>query len=346
MQTITFECEVITPMFLAGADGTTPELRAPSIKGALRFWWRAMNGHLPLAELQKRETEIFGGTSVDSRQRSKVIIRVECDKFESSYKMPVYNINTYDGKYRNINVLYYLAYGHTEYKKIDGRGQTVLSHPFIPPKTKFKIVLRMPNDIKDEIVQSFIAISQFSGIGSKSRNGFGCFGISQILGNENKRIEKPTISLKPFAERELASFTSFSKTTELYETVEDIDDWEGYDNWHTALGAIGASYQGSRESLDNPHHTYFNRLYIAQPIEVKGEKIPNFLGRHSKSLFMNVQKMKNGKFSAKVLFMPYKFIENHPDFEASNITTHQKNYDKQMKIFKDLFVDNDYFEKI
>ncbi|OPX29474.1 MAG: type III-B CRISPR module RAMP protein Cmr1 [Candidatus Omnitrophica bacterium 4484_171] len=48
MKTITFECETITPMFLAGADGRTPELRPPSIKGAMRFWWRAMNGHLPL----------------------------------------------------------------------------------------------------------------------------------------------------------------------------------------------------------------------------------------------------------------------------------------------------------
>lgn len=54
-------------MFLAGADGTTPELRAPSIKGALRFWWRAMNGHLSLSELKKREGEIFG----DNGNRSK-----------------------------------------------------------------------------------------------------------------------------------------------------------------------------------------------------------------------------------------------------------------------------------
>jgi CRISPR-associated protein Cmr1 len=62
MKSITFTCEVITPMFLAGADGSTPELRPASIKGALRFWWRAMNGHLELAEMKKREGEIFGGT--------------------------------------------------------------------------------------------------------------------------------------------------------------------------------------------------------------------------------------------------------------------------------------------
>jgi len=78
MKTITFTCETITPLFLAGADGTTPELRAPSIKGALRFWWRAMNGHLPLDDekdstgktikegLKTLEGKIFGNTSARS----------------------------------------------------------------------------------------------------------------------------------------------------------------------------------------------------------------------------------------------------------------------------------------
>ncbi len=54
METIKFECEIITPMFLGGADGKSAELRAPTINGALRFWWRAMNGHLPLKELHVR----------------------------------------------------------------------------------------------------------------------------------------------------------------------------------------------------------------------------------------------------------------------------------------------------
>jgi len=75
METVTFMCEVITPMFLNGADGQTPELRAPSIKGAMRFWWRALNGHLALNELKKRETEIFGGSG-EKVQRSNIIIQV------------------------------------------------------------------------------------------------------------------------------------------------------------------------------------------------------------------------------------------------------------------------------
>lgn len=89
MKQAIFTCKVLTPMFLNGADGQTPEIRAPSIKGAIRFWWRALNGHLPLLDvldkqekgkvivkgLKSLETEIFGGSG-DTVQRSNVIIQV------------------------------------------------------------------------------------------------------------------------------------------------------------------------------------------------------------------------------------------------------------------------------
>lgn len=77
-------------MFLAGADGKTPELRAASIKGALRFWWRAVNGHWGLeseidrakdkiitAGLRDQESFIFGGAGGgQSEGRSSFTIQV------------------------------------------------------------------------------------------------------------------------------------------------------------------------------------------------------------------------------------------------------------------------------
>jgi len=76
MSTITFKCETVTPMFMAGADGKEPELRAPSIKGVLRFWWRAINGYLELKDLREREAAIFGGSGKE-QGRSKVIINID-----------------------------------------------------------------------------------------------------------------------------------------------------------------------------------------------------------------------------------------------------------------------------
>lgn len=89
MKSITFTCETLTPMFLNGADGATPELRPPAIKAALRFWWRALNAHLPLSvspeaekngvkTLKSLESDIFGGSG-DNIQRSNVIVRILSD---------------------------------------------------------------------------------------------------------------------------------------------------------------------------------------------------------------------------------------------------------------------------
>lgn len=80
MEKITFTCETITPMFLAGADSRTPELRPPSIKGAMRFWWRALHGHLPLKQLKETESKIFGGTGrVQARSCFSIQIQMTDD---------------------------------------------------------------------------------------------------------------------------------------------------------------------------------------------------------------------------------------------------------------------------
>ena len=73
MKNIVFTCETITPLFMFGADGVTPELRAPSIKGILRFWWRAMNAHLDLETLKKTESDIFGSTAQKSRFSIRIV---------------------------------------------------------------------------------------------------------------------------------------------------------------------------------------------------------------------------------------------------------------------------------
>jgi len=85
MNSLTFTCEVVTPLFLAGADGEKPELRAPSIKGAMRFWWRAMHGYLPIddgnvleAGLRSQEAKIFGGGG-DNAKKSSFSLRVLTD---------------------------------------------------------------------------------------------------------------------------------------------------------------------------------------------------------------------------------------------------------------------------
>ncbi|MEW6276669.1 MAG: type III-B CRISPR module RAMP protein Cmr1 [Bacillota bacterium] len=69
---VKFECEVLTPLFLGGADPRlNPELRASSVRGALRYWFRALVGGSNLISyrsvdeierLNREEEQVFGST--------------------------------------------------------------------------------------------------------------------------------------------------------------------------------------------------------------------------------------------------------------------------------------------
>ncbi|GBD18565.1 hypothetical protein HRbin27_01062 [bacterium HR27] len=74
----------LTPLFLGGADPRgDPELRASSVRGALRFWLRALLGGCygtddqALAEIRRIEAETFGEAGgEDKAGASKIVVRV------------------------------------------------------------------------------------------------------------------------------------------------------------------------------------------------------------------------------------------------------------------------------
>lgn len=167
MQTITFTCEVITPMFLAGADGTTPELRPASIKGALRFWWRAMNGHLEWKKMLELEGKIFGNT----QQRSSLIIRIEQDLGKTSKE-----------------------------SLLPHKGGSLT--PCFPKSDESFIVkfslTKIENDFNLESIKAlFILTSILGGLGKRSRRGFGSFRITNI-NNQAYSEEQKLENLLPF----------------------------------------------------------------------------------------------------------------------------------------------------
>ncbi len=61
-ETVEFKVEVLTPMFLGGANGDA-ELRAAPLKNAIRYWWRITKGDIPHNDLRNQEQKLFGGVS-------------------------------------------------------------------------------------------------------------------------------------------------------------------------------------------------------------------------------------------------------------------------------------------
>lgn len=157
MKTIMFECEIITPMFLAGADGRYPEIRPSSIKGSLRFWWRAMNGNLDIKELRRQEENIFGcGGKV--AKRSNVIVRTT---------HPVWNDNFYE---------YLLPHKQKAKSKAFNVGQ------------KFVVFLSLSIEnygFNISMLESlFVLVCLLGGFGKRSRRGFGSVRILKKDGEE------------------------------------------------------------------------------------------------------------------------------------------------------------------
>lgn len=151
MESQEFEVEIVTPLFLGGADPNKAELRAPSIKGSLRFWWRAFNPHFSLRDLKKNEAEIFGdaGDSNNSFGKSRV----------------------------RINLVKDLRFENMRYNPVPHK-QVKFKFPCFSPGNKF--ALKVYGD--ENIFNLFKLFSIVGGLGKRSRRGFGSVMINKING--------------------------------------------------------------------------------------------------------------------------------------------------------------------
>lgn len=291
MESITYKCRFLTPAFLGGADPRgTPELRPSSIKGALRFWWRAQSGIEDVAELKEREMEIFGGVEGKRARKSSFIIRTSHENFLSSRKLPISKVK---GKSYEINIFEYLAYGTYDWNKKEKRNN--LNRDFVEADQTFTITFSFKKDVyKEEVIQSFQLLSMFGGIGSKSRNGYGQFLIDSFEYADWKEV------LKKIKVGEKKKYTAFSQNLICFQTKEL------YKDPITAIAAIGKSYKDARENIEDPH-IFEDRSYIGSPI-IEKKKQKSGLDRHTKPYFFTAVKGYN-LYRGVLLYLPYLFLD-------------------------------------
>jgi len=283
-----FDVEVITPMFLGGADQKTAELRSASLKGLLRFWWRAASRIEDAVALREKENHIFGSAETN---KSCVSIHTEDEhvKYEQTRKFPSH---PYSVKGHSLNILDYLAYG------LKQKNEFVRDR--IEPESRFKITLIFndkKSNNKDEIIRAFSLLVHYGGLGSRNRNGYGGVYIDNL--------EKEKIS----SQQQLAPFPAITKETRCFEFSE-------HNTWHDALAELGFAYKDARLSLEN-RHRFSKRSYISAPLmDSKENKAP--LERHAKPYFLHVGK-EGGGYKGQILYMPYKYLAGRKDFSEKKL---------------------------
>lgn len=154
--------ELITPLFGGGvkpgeADPITT-IRGSSIRGQLRFWWRACRGgaFANLEEMKKAEDEIWGTASKDQhgeKPASKVQVFVETTNKGVELIPSAKDVNPY------------AAFPlRQENKKLRDN-------------ITFKLSIKYPKDLQTDVEAAFWAWETFGGIGARTRRGFGAISM-------------------------------------------------------------------------------------------------------------------------------------------------------------------------
>lgn len=306
MKSITFTCEVVTPMFLAGADGQKSELRSSSIKGAMRFWWRTMHGDLKINALREKEFAIYGGGG-EHAVKSKISISVSHLYAKSDVSLPPKSISMPSPVSGNVgrsidgDLFKYLAYGAED-------------RMYYPPKYEFEVKFAYHDvhlSFDDAILKPFYLLSFFGGLGAKSRNGFGSFRIKKCSDKQVEIMDNPEIFIRELYSSILFGptclYTAFSNASKLFKTNDSKD------TWCECLEILGKAYAIEKRKMEYAHD-YSKRAYIAAPI-MQSNKIEWHKERHAKPYFISVTK-NDKQYDGWILFLPYQH-HNYTNYESA-----------------------------
>ena len=168
MQFLDLKVRAVTPAYIAGADGSQPELRVPSFKGPLRFWYRAFD---PI--FRYHEPEIFGGAAGGHGQ-SAFLLRVSEHGPSRRWSWERGLVERFgEGRGRGMkNGISYLA------------NMAVPRRQAIAPNAEFTMrvtsLRRLPEpEVRRALLGSLWLLFHLGGAGSRSRRGFGSFSLER-----------------------------------------------------------------------------------------------------------------------------------------------------------------------
>jgi len=352
---------IVTPMFLGGAEpNKCAELRTQSIKGALRFWYRAIDSNY-----RENEQIIFGsadkgqssllltldkyinGSQKWKKKRYKlfnVVEKTENQKEHSSKEDDTWTLNG------NIYLGFSLHMGENERKAI-------------PPGKEFTIkLLNRPNKAlgitqQRGVISSIWLLGHIGGLGSRSRRGFGSIALQSwnVPDSWLDKNELPTIAdgaedvnewIKNFSEglekikswfsnKPTVDHTVLGSNTEFYlfkygynKKTEQKDDNKTYqyEPWEVAMDVAGKAMQRFRQrwNLKDENSDYF-RVKQHLLAKEKYEKNKDFKGL--KSAYLEGVAPQRAAFGLPLTFR-YDSLKEVSTSNTPSITFHGTKHDR------------------
>jgi CRISPR-associated protein Cmr1 len=294
MEVIRAEYTLVTPMFIGGAMQTPSDgIRPPSVKGALRFWWRALNwGKFQkkynetqaLKMLHQEEARLFG-TAI-----SNAVYQGGQGCFLLSIQQPTTKkiCNDWPPNDPN-NGASYMAYGLLKTKQEPHRTALTEGVTFTL-KLAFK-----PNTTTDDYQQIKAALEAWSlmgGLGARARRAMGSITLinlndTPVLYDKTTYETKLKQRLTHFNTIPLAPYTALSKESD-YRIIETGD------TARELVERIGARYKAFRQERRG-------RDKIPFGLPLQDVDLDN---RRSSPLFFHLHQLSDKKVAATLIYLP------------------------------------------
>lgn len=254
MKTLVAKFVITTPMFLGGAHQQTLAIRPPSIKGALRFWWRASAWKSTFIEAKKdavqalrnlhmHEARIFGSAADDNATGQGI--------FLLSVDAPASRKSTFKPQ---LGHRYLLGQGLFE----PGRNSRLLRDPLDAEVFTVKVLFKPLGKKADKaqwkkdqrsLIDAILLWGLLGGLGSRARKGFGSVaiqsleaeGVGVVIPQNADELKELLVELIGDRVAEQPPFSAFSQAMRV-----DISETGG--NALSLLNTIGESLQIYRNS--------------------------------------------------------------------------------------------------
>ncbi|MBA3473291.1 MAG: type III-B CRISPR module RAMP protein Cmr1 [Rubrobacter sp.] len=325
MNKLFVEMKLVSPAFVGGADQDRAELRVASLRGLLRFWWRATQPPMSARELLRKESDLFGSTETG---QSKFLMRIMEDKTRPLPAGATVN-----------NSIGYLGYGIAEYKRDNRRVETIRDALDAGSKFTLQLLFKKGADKhENELLDALWCLTHLGGMGSRSRRGFGSMVVTGVEGADfpglprspedlKERIEEKFEGLSVCERAGLPEYTALSRHAAV--TVWRLRT----KSWGDALRLVGDRLNGFRSAQRTERfhddrdlirdyafegkeparaprraafglpHNYFFKQTNTQ-VNVSGADHD----RRASPLFIHLHELRGGEIAAVLSLIPARFL--------------------------------------
>ena len=189
---------IVTPMFIGDAEQNATGIAPQSVKGALRFWWRALmwgeirsqdqfnTDEKALRELHEQEAKLFGIAMDEQRAKEKqangqgaFLLSVQQP---TNAKQNTTDKNKVHQDFKNCKTARYLAYGLMEPFRNNkhNRDAGQLSRNCLNENQFFTVQLVFKAEPEPSILDALKAFGLLGALGARARHGIGSISLEKI----------------------------------------------------------------------------------------------------------------------------------------------------------------------